>query len=97
MIIVWGFVDIDAVHLADAQELSLEHVRRSRGEPGCISHCVSVDREIENRLNFFEEWADMESLQQHFEVPESAAFAQRLGEMAVAPPQIQIYAGERVR
>ena len=39
----------------------------------------------------------MEALQQHFAVPESGAFAQRLGEMSVSPPQIQIYAGERVR
>ena len=97
MIIVWGSVEISAVHLADAQAQSLEHVKRSRLEPGCISHCVSVDRENENRLNFFEEWEDMEALQQHFAVPESGAFAERLGEMAVAPPRIQIYAGERVR
>lgn len=53
--------------------LSLEHVRRSRTEPGCLSHAVHRDVENDNRLVFVERWADRAVLDAHFAVPESGA------------------------
>jgi quinol monooxygenase YgiN len=38
--------------------ISREHVHRSRKEPGCISHDVSIDAENPLRLTFFERWSD---------------------------------------
>ena len=34
----------------------LQHVERSRAEPGCISHDVHVDCQNPMRLFFFEQW-----------------------------------------
>jgi hypothetical protein len=52
-------------------QLSLEHVHRSRKEPGCISHAVHVDCENSLRLVFIEQWADRAALSIHFAVPAS--------------------------
>ena len=55
MIIVTGSFTAKTECLEAALTVSLEHVKRSRLGPGCISH--SVRREVENshRLVFFEE------------------------------------------
>ena len=96
MIIVWGSATIGEDGFTEARQISLEHVARSRQEPGCISHSVSVDAEDKNRLTFFEEWADMAALQQHFQVAESKAFAARLTELATTEPEIRIFESSRV-
>lgn len=71
--------------------LGLEHVRRSRKEPGCISHAVHRDAENPLRLVFVEEWKDRASLIAHFAVPASRGFVRAAGELAAVPPQISIY------
>lgn len=91
MITVWGSIEAQAGKLEEVIQLSLEHVHRSRLEPGCISHSVQVDVENDHRLVFFEEWADMPALQVHFAVPESGAFVASVSGLAVGPPQIKIY------
>ena len=58
MIVVTGSVTAREDSVDQMRELSLEHVRRSRMEPGCISHAVHVDCENPLRLVFFEQWAD---------------------------------------
>src|SRR4029453_19299948 len=45
MIVVTGSVTAREDSFDEVLELSLEHVRRSRTEPGCISHAVYVDCE----------------------------------------------------
>jgi len=45
MIIVWGSIEARADKVEEAKQLSLDHVRRSRKEPGCISHSVQADVE----------------------------------------------------
>src|ERR1700709_1173767 len=58
MIVVTGSVTARADSFDEVRKLSLEHVHRSRGEPGCISHAVHVDCENPLRLGFFEQWGD---------------------------------------
>ena len=82
MIIVTGTATASRETLAEMIRISLEHVRRSRTEPGCISHAVYVDGEEPLRLFFFERWADRAALQAHFEVPASAKFIAALRELA---------------
>lgn len=91
MIIVWGSIDVRPENLAAALALSLEHVQRSRKEPGCISHSVQIDVENDTRLIFFEEWESMAVLQEHFAVPDSGAFVTDLSNLADAPPTMKIY------
>ncbi len=97
MILVWGSVSIADGNLAEALQLSLEHVDRSRREPGCRSHNVSIDAEDETRLTFHEEWEDLAALHQHFEVEESVKFARRLTELAADQPEVRIYEALRVK
>lgn len=96
MIIVTGSVTAREERLEEVLALSLEHVRRSRAEPGCISHAVHRDVENPLRLVFVEEWADQAALQAHFKVPASRAFAKALAELASAPPTLSLYEATRV-
>lgn len=91
MIIVWGSIEARAEQFDEVLRLCLEHVHRSRSEPGCISHSVQIDAENPNRLVFFEEWQDMTSLQTHFEVPESRVFIKGVSPLAVGAPDMKIY------
>jgi quinol monooxygenase YgiN len=54
MIIVIGSIIARQGCLDELIELSLEHVRRSRSEPGCLSHGVHADTEKPHRLVFVE-------------------------------------------
>jgi quinol monooxygenase YgiN len=55
MIVVTGSVTARPDSFDEVRKLSLEHVHRSRGEPGCISHAVHADCENPLRLVFFEQ------------------------------------------
>ena len=97
MIIVIGSVVAVPGRVDDALALSLEHVQRSRAEPGCVSHAVHRDAENPQRLVFVEEWADMAALQQHFRVPASRTFAKALAAMAAEAPSMSLYDATPVR
>lgn len=90
MIIVLGRVEIRADCLALAREISDEHVKRSRLEPGCLSHAVYEDPDRPGHLVFVEEWASDLALKRHFEVPESIEFAQHLSRLASSRPVIRL-------
>lgn len=96
MIVVWGSIESRTDKLEEVTRLSLEHVVRSRQEPGCISHSVQVDCENPNRLVFFEEWDDMAALQCHFGVAESGQFVDRVAALAVGPPSMKIFEAGQV-
>ena len=96
MIVVTGSVTAREETLGEVRKLSLEHVRRSRGEPGCISHAVHVDCEEPLRLVFIEQWADRAALLAHFAVPASREFVRALQPLAAAASTIEIYDATRV-
>ena len=96
MMIVTGSVQIRPQNLAEAIAICLEHVRRSRGEPGCVSHAVSQDAEDPCRLFFFEQWADRAALAEHFAVPQSGEFVAALLRLAISAPEISVYDAEAV-
>lgn len=95
MIIVWGRAEAQPEHLQEVVRLGLEHVRRSRKEPGCLHHSAQRDVENDNALVFYEEWQDMEALQVHFEVPESGQFVAALTPLLVRPPEMKIFEAEQ--
>lgn len=68
MIIVTGSATSREGAEGEMQKISLDHVLRSRAEPGCISHEVSRDVEQPRRFVFVERWTDMTALQMHFRV-----------------------------
>ncbi len=75
---------------------ALEHVRRSRHEPGCISHAVHVDCENPLRLVFFEEWESKEALLTHFAVPESRRFVTAARALAEKASSVEIFQATRI-
>lgn len=91
MIIVTGSIKAQPSTLAQIRELSLEHVHRSRTEPGCLLHSVHHDVEDPLTLTFIEHWEDRAALDAHFRVPASSEFVTAVGALAVEPPTIQIY------
>jgi quinol monooxygenase YgiN len=96
MIIVTGSIVARADTLEALLTLSLEHVRRSRAEPGCLAHAVHRDVEQALRLVFVEEWTSREALAAHFAVPASREFVKAAGALAAEPPVIQVYDATRL-
>lgn len=97
LVIVTGSIVARPETLDELLTISLEHVRRSRSEPGCISHNVHRDVEDPSRLVFVERWTDRERLGAHFRVPASVAFAGRAGQLAAKPPSMEIHAARPIR
>ena len=97
MIIVTGSVRARPDAIDEVLRLSLEHVHRSRTEPGCLLHSVHRDVEDEMRVVFLEHWADKAALAAHFAVPASNAFVQAVGALAASTPTIEIYDAERAK
>lgn len=91
MLIVTGSVTGRADSFDELKDACLRHVRRSRLEPGCISHAVSVDCENPLRLVFFEEWTDRSALETHFAVPAVREFVRGLAAFASASSGPTIY------
>jgi quinol monooxygenase YgiN len=96
MILVTGEVLARPETASAIRALALEHVARSRREPGCLSHDVLEDLHNALRLVFVERWADMASLTAHFAVPESRAFARELTRLAAEAPAMQIHQAQPV-
>jgi len=97
MIVVTGIVTAKPETVAELTQAAREHVHRSRGEPGCISHHVAVDADEPLTLHFIERWESADALKAHFAVPESRAFWRRLKSLAADPGHMQVYEAARIR
>lgn len=91
MIIVLGSIVATPEGFDEVRRLGLEHTRRSRTEPGCISHEVHIDCENPTKVSFTEKWADAAALAAHFKVKGSIAFVTRARELSESPPTIEIF------
>ncbi len=96
MIVVTGSVIAREDSIREILTLSLDHVHRSRQEPGCISHAVHVDCENPQRLVFIEQWTDRAALLAHFAVPASRNFVRALQPLAATDTTIEIYDATRL-
>ncbi len=91
MIVITGSLVAAPATFNELFEISLEHVARSRREPGCRLHSVHVDAENGLRLVFLEHWEDRASVLTHFAQPEAKAFVARVRELAAESPQIRLF------
>ena len=91
MIIVTGSATARPDSFEALRQASLDHVHRSRTEPGCISHAVHVDCEDPLRLVFLERWQDMAALKEHFQQPGSAEFMAAVRCLAASSEAIAKY------
>ncbi len=90
MLIVTGTVTARPDTLDAMLEAALEHVRRSRTEPGCLQHGVAIDAENPLTLVFYEEWQDRAALDAHFQVPGSLAFVKAMRSLAAGQTAMKI-------
>ena len=91
MILVTGDVTARPETFDELKRISLEHVHRSLGEPGCLHHSVQASCEDPMKLVFVERWADKAALKAHFLVPASAEFVRSARKLAAAASPIAIY------
>ena len=91
MILITGSVRARPESLDALVALSLEHVRRSRAEPGCLAHAVHRDVEDPLRLVFVEQWADAAAVAAHFALAASRDFVVQASRLAAQPPRIDVY------
>lgn len=91
MIIITGSVTGTAETFDELLAASLEHVRRSRAEPGCVSHAVHRDVENPLRLVFFEQWESADAVRAHFAVPASGQFVRAATALASSPPTLELF------
>ncbi len=96
MIIVTGSVVANPETFSEILKLSIEHVERSRKEPGCISHDVHVDCQNAMRLFFYERWQDEAAIKTHFAVPASRAFVKALRELSAETGNAQVFRAEPI-
>lgn len=97
MIIVTGSILTRAETFEAARRLGMEHSRRSRAEPGCLSHDLHVDCETPLKLVFVERWADADALKAHFDVAASVDFVRAVRGLAAERTQMTVYEAEKVR
>jgi len=97
VIIVTGVVHARPDNIDAVLAISLEHVRRSRREPGCLLHSVHQDVEDPLKVVFLEHWRDQAALVTHFGVAASRAFAKEITALADRPPVIDVYEAEAAR
>jgi len=96
MILVTGRVTAKADTFDEMLRVSREHVHRSRKEPGCISHHVSIDADDPLTLQFVERWEDAAALKVHFRVKESQIMWKALQSLAADPGAMHIYEAQEV-
>lgn len=96
MIIVTGSVHARPGTIDEVLAASLEHVRRSRTETGCLLHSVHQNVEDPNVVVFLEHWADRDALSTHFGQPGSRTFVEAVAGLAAEPPTLDIYESTRI-
>src|ERR1700712_3512001 len=96
MIIVTGSIQARLDTIDELRRLSLEHVARSRAEPGCLEHGVTVDVDDGLKLVFFERWAGRPAIDAHFRVPASRALVMKAGSLSARAPEIHLYEASEV-
>ena len=97
MIIVLGNIVARPETFDALRKLGLEHVHRSRTEPGCVSHDVHVHAENPLKLVFVEKWKDVAALGAHFKVKGSIDFVVKARELSAEAPVIEVFEATAAR
>jgi quinol monooxygenase YgiN len=90
MLIVTGSVTARPETFDALRQAALDHVARSRTEPGCVRHGVAADCEEPLRLVFYEEWADRAALDAHFAQAGSLDFMRAVRDLSAASTRVRI-------
>jgi quinol monooxygenase YgiN len=91
MLIVTGTMRARPDTIEELLALCLQHVHRSRQEPGCLVHSVHRDAEDPLRVVFFEQWEDADALRTHVGVPASNSFIKEAAKLSATRGEMAIY------
>src|ERR1700761_1751895 len=97
MMLVTGRVTAKPETFDEILRVSRAHVHRSRTEPGCISHDVSIDADDPLTLHFIERWADAAALKAHFRVKASQEMFHALQRLAADPGKMRTYEAQETK
>ncbi|MGZ3402094.1 MAG: putative quinol monooxygenase [Phenylobacterium sp.] len=90
MLVVTGSVTARPETFQVLRQAALDHVSRSRTEPGCLTHGVAADCEDPLRLVFYEEWVDRAALDAHFAQAGSLEFMRAVRDLSAASTRVRI-------
>lgn len=90
MLVVTGSVTARPETFEALRQAALDHVTRSRAEPGCLTHGVAADCENPLKLVFYEEWVDRAALAAHFAQEGSLAFMRAVRELCASSTRVRI-------
>jgi quinol monooxygenase YgiN len=96
VILITGSVLARPETFEEIRTLCLAHVRRSRGEDGCLHHAVHADVDNPLRLVFVEKWRDRQAVAAHFADKNARAFVQSVRALAAEPTRMEIYDTESI-
>jgi len=91
MLVIAGHVKIDPAARDAGVAASVEMMRDTRAESGCISYTFSEDLEEPGTFRIFEEWESQEALDAHFASPHMAKFQGVVGSLGVREMKVQRY------
>lgn len=91
MLIIAGTIDVDPDQMDDFLRASIDMMRATHEEPGCLAYSFTVDQLVLGRIQLFEKWESNEDLAAHFEAPHMAVFQQRTGALTIMARDILKY------
>ena len=63
MIIVSGWIRVDAANRAEYLASCRDVVEAARSAPGCVDFCISADLVDPGRINVYEQWESVDSVE----------------------------------
>lgn len=98
MIVVEGWVRMDAAEIERLRPAAVEMMRATKAEePGCLEYAYAVDLAEPGLLRVIERWASADALDAHFKTPHMAAFNAVLAGAKITGASVKAYDGEFVR
>ena len=91
MIVIAGTIRIDTAKESEAIAASVEMMKETHKEAGCISYVFSRDLTEAGAFRIFEEWESQEALDLHFAAPHMAAFQKAMGGFGVKEMVVKKY------
>ena len=91
MIVIAGYIEIDASSRDAATAAGVVMMRETAKEAGCGLYRFAWDLEFPNRMMIVEEWETDDALKAHFASPHMAAFQQAMGGFKILGRSLKRY------
>ncbi|WP_299324319.1 putative quinol monooxygenase [Parasphingopyxis sp.] len=94
MIIVEGWVRMEAGELDRLHDAAVAMIEETRKESGCISYSYGRALEEPDVMRIAEIWEDQDALNAHFQAPHMATFNQALSGAKITGVSVKTYTAE---